>query len=57
MATLEAHAEHLKTERTENDILFELLLKLGLDLTVPIEHKPIAGKIFTVLGQEVYWCA
>jgi adenine-specific DNA-methyltransferase len=50
VATLEAHAEHLKTERTENDILFELLLKLGLDLTVPIEHKPIAGKIVHSIG-------
>ncbi len=43
-ATLEQHAEHLKTDRTEADILFELLLKLGLDLTVPIEQKTIAGK-------------
>ena len=35
--TLEESVEHLKTDRTEADILFELLLKLGLDLTVPIE--------------------
>ena len=35
--TLEASIEHLKTDRTEQDILFELLLKLGLDLCVPIE--------------------
>ena len=43
-ATLEEHAEHLKTDRTEADILFELLLKLGLDLSVPIEQKAIVGK-------------
>jgi len=42
--TLQDSVEHLKTNRTEQDILFELLLKLGLDLTVPIEHKTIAGK-------------
>lgn len=42
--TLEASVEHLKTDRTETDILFELLLKLGLDLTVPMEEKTIAGK-------------
>jgi adenine-specific DNA-methyltransferase len=42
--TLEASVEHLKTDRTESDILFELLLKLGLDLTVPIEKKSIAGQ-------------
>jgi len=41
--TLEASVDHLKTDRTEQDILFELLLKLGLDLTVPIETKKIAG--------------
>ncbi|GBG14232.1 adenine-specific DNA-methyltransferase [Novimethylophilus kurashikiensis] len=35
--------EHLKSDRTEQDILFELLLKLGLDLTVPMETKVIAG--------------
>ncbi|MDP1589462.1 MAG: hypothetical protein Q8M07_17050, partial [Prosthecobacter sp.] len=33
----------LKTDRTEQDILFELLLKLGLDLCVPIETKQVAG--------------
>jgi adenine-specific DNA-methyltransferase len=48
--TLEASAEHLKADRTEADILFELLLKLGLDLTVPIEEKTIAGKIVRSIG-------
>jgi adenine-specific DNA-methyltransferase len=48
--TLEASVEHLKTDRTEQDILFELLLKLGLDLTVPIEEKVIAGKTVHSIG-------
>ncbi len=48
--TLEESVEHLKTDRTEADILFELLLKLGLDLTVPIEHKTIAGKTVHSIG-------
>lgn len=39
--TLEASVEHLKGDRTETDILFELLLKLGLDLTVPIEKRTL----------------
>ena len=39
--TLEASIEHLKTDRTEQDILFELLLKLGLDLCVPIETQNV----------------
>lgn len=41
--TLEDSVDHLKTDRTEADILSELLLKLGLDLCVPIERKTIAG--------------
>jgi adenine-specific DNA-methyltransferase len=48
--TLEESIEHLKTDRTEQDILFELLLKLGLDLTVPIEQKTIAGKTVHDIG-------
>jgi adenine-specific DNA-methyltransferase len=48
--TLEASVEHLKTDRTEADILFELLLKLGLDLTVPIEQKSITSKTVQSIG-------
>jgi DNA modification methylase len=48
--TLEDSVEHLKTDRTEQDILFELLLKLGLDLTVPMEEKTIAGKTVHSIG-------
>ena len=51
--TLLQHAEHLKTDRTEQDILFELLLKLGLDLTVPIEQKNISGKTVHSIGAGV----
>ena len=35
--SLQMSIEHLKTDRKEADILYELLLKLGLDLCVPIE--------------------
>ncbi len=48
--TLEESVQHLKTDRTEQDILFELLLKLGLDLTVPIEEKAIACKTVYSVG-------
>lgn len=48
--TLEASVDHLKTDRTESDILFELLLKLGLDLTVPIETRGIAGQQVHSIG-------
>ncbi|MGH8020844.1 MAG: hypothetical protein ACREIA_21665 [Opitutaceae bacterium] len=49
-ATLEEHAEHLKSGRSEQDILYELLLKLGLDLCVPIEDREIAGKTVHSIG-------
>jgi adenine-specific DNA-methyltransferase len=48
--TLQESVDHLKTDRTEQDILFELLLKLGLDLTIPIETKTIAGKNVNSIG-------
>jgi adenine-specific DNA-methyltransferase len=40
----------MKPDRTVQDILFELLLKLGLDLTVPIEEKCIVGKAIHSIG-------
>jgi adenine-specific DNA-methyltransferase len=51
--TLIDNLEHLKSGRTEQDILYELLLKLGLDLCVPIEQKSIAGKTVHSIGGGV----
>ncbi|WP_377299005.1 site-specific DNA-methyltransferase [Rhizobium sp. SGZ-381] len=48
--TLLANAEHIVPGRTEQDILYELLLKLGLDLCVPMETRQIAGKIVHAIG-------
>ena len=42
--------ENLKSDRGEQDILFELLLKLGLELTVLIEEKSIASKSVYSIG-------
>lgn len=50
---LQDSIEHLKTDRTEADILYEMLLKLGLDLCVPIEQKTIAGKTVQSIGGGV----
>jgi len=51
--TLENAVQHLKTGRSEADILYELLLKLGLDLCVPIETRTIAGKTVHSVGKGV----
>lgn len=49
-ASLDAHAQNLKVDRSEQDILFELLLKLGLDLTVRITERKIAGHAVHSIG-------
>jgi len=51
--TLLDHAEHLVSGRSEEDILYELLLKRGVDLTTPIERKSIAGKTLYSIGYGV----
>lgn len=47
------HLEHLEAGRSSDDILYEILLKLGLDLCVPIEKREIAGKQVNSVGAGV----
>lgn len=47
------HLEHLESGRSSDDILYEILLKLGLDLCVPIEVREIAGKQVSSVGAGV----
>lgn len=42
--------DHIKSDRSEQDILYELLLKLGLDLAVPIETRTFGGKDVHAIG-------
>src|SRR5690606_32962735 len=51
--TLYDSMEHIKADRTESDVLYELLLKLGLDLCVPIETRTVAGKAVHSVGGGV----
>ena len=51
--TLLDHMEHLIEGRSEEDVLYELLLKRGVDLTVPIEEKTITGKTVYSIGYGV----
>jgi adenine-specific DNA-methyltransferase len=56
-ATLEQAVEHLRQDRTEADILYELLLKLGLDLCVPIERRTIADRaVYSIGGGSLLAC-
>ena len=42
--------ENIKSDRTEADVLYELLLKYGLDLAIPIEERKIADKTIYIVG-------
>ena len=52
-ASLFDHLEHLAPGRSSDDILYEILLKLGLDLCVPIARRAIAGKPVSSVGAGV----
>lgn len=51
--SLFAAVEHIKSDRSEADIMYELLLKLGLDLCVSIEERTVAGKRVCSVGGGV----
>jgi adenine-specific DNA-methyltransferase len=42
--------ENIKHDRKEADVLYELLLKYGLDLAVPIQKRTISGKDVYIIG-------
>jgi len=47
--TLEDFISNIKTDRREEDVLYEVLLKYGLDLTLPITDHTISGqKVFDI---------
>ena len=41
---LDYAADNIKTDRTGEDLLFQVMLELGIELSVPIVKKSIAGK-------------
>jgi adenine-specific DNA-methyltransferase len=49
--------DNIKSDRKEDDVLFEILLKYGLDLALPIEEKVIEGKkVFNVGYGALFIC-
>ncbi len=47
--TLEDYISNIKTDRREENVLYEILLKYGLDLTLPVTEHVIAGqKVFDI---------
>ncbi|MBI3797664.1 MAG: site-specific DNA-methyltransferase [Deltaproteobacteria bacterium] len=57
MKQLELHVDHLREGRTQEDILYEILLKSGFALTTPVEKLTVAGKtVHGVAGGAMIIC-
>ena len=56
-ADLVAHTDNIKPDRTPDDLLFQVLVDWGVDLSLPITQETIAGKtVFFVDGNAVTAC-
>jgi adenine-specific DNA-methyltransferase len=54
---LALHTEHIKPERTPEDLLFQVLVDWGVDLAMPITEEVIDGKqVFFVDGNALAAC-
>ena len=54
---LELHVSHIREGRTDQDILYEILLKSGYPLTTPVEIVVLAGKtVHSVAGGQLLIC-
>lgn len=55
--TIFDHQEHVLSGRSEGDLLYELLIRLGKDLSTPIEKREVAGKtLYSVDGGRLMTC-
>ena len=48
--SLLSHQDHIVADRSASDLLYELLLKRGIELTAPIEQRDIGGKAVYSIG-------
>ena len=56
-ASLSRNLDNLKPDRTAEDVLFELLLEMGLDLGAAIEKRSAAGQhVYAVAGGALLAC-
>ena len=54
---LDLHINHIRQKRTDDDILYELLLKSGFPLTTPVEKKTVKGKtVYSVASGALVIC-
>ena len=56
-ADLLTRVDNIKPDRTPEDLLFQVLLDWGVDLTLPITRESVDGKtVFTVAGTALIAC-
>ncbi|MCO5231908.1 MAG: site-specific DNA-methyltransferase [Chitinophagales bacterium] len=56
-ANLDLFADNVKPDRSAEDLVTQIMLDWGLELSLPIERKTIAGKeVFAVAGNSLYCC-
>lgn len=56
-ASLDLFADNVKDDRTAEDLVTQIMLDWGLELSLPIERKTIAGKeVYAVAGDSLYCC-
>ena len=48
--TLQQATDNFLSDRTEQDVLYEIMLKMGLDLTCQIEEEQAAGETVYIIG-------
>jgi len=54
---LELHIDHVRPDRSQLDLFYELLLKSGYPLTAPVEKLSLAGKdVFNVQDGALFIC-
>jgi adenine-specific DNA-methyltransferase len=54
---LKLFADHVLPDRSEQDILYELMLKAGLPLTAPVEEKTVADlTVYSIAGGLLMIC-
>ncbi len=53
-AQLQIHVEHIREGRTDNDLLYEILLKSGQPLTTRVENLTVVGKpVYSIANGEL----
>ena len=54
---LDLHVDHVRPGRSNEDLLFEILLKSGFPLTTPVDAVPMAGKtVYAVADGAMFIC-